>query len=758
MDSPRSTQVAVGSLGGRRLEPSGQQSRLLSAVASGLRRCVVIASAGSGKTTLLLLLAQRLAPEACLLLTYNRALVDETSERATAEGVINLKAKTFHSLAGQILGRTVYDDIDLMRFLASPEGDANNLKWSAALSQYSWLFVDEVQDLRLGTTAPFLERLLSGRFARAVVVGDPMQLLYDFPSLGKNVATLKFLRPTGDWRRFKMNESFRLTPQNARFVNSVCRTNIRGLGSPGPAPVLWRGNVFSGELMLFVERELEHYGVERSMILAPCLKEGPVIALANRLMYRGTPVSVNQGEIKDGPEERRGKLLFATFCASKGLERDLVVVFDFQAQGRRTPGLRQMHVALTRARRKLVVLQNTLRACALYPVGGPHLDQDVLEMRVSAAERLVESLALDGALTVVGHAVSCSQGTPPLVPKALCASALTHLDPEVLLRLYETSGSGTSQGFSSRLRLQSVSAGNLRYKMERLYGVAVVLCAEFLVQGKASASLELLFSPLPLNRASYESASALLAHLDEAFPKLGRSLSREIRLQLEEVFGEKPRTAIESSELLEQCLMTREAQEAYEIYWTEARRPKDRFLRADAMRALRLARSRAFGERATVGARADEWLLLAAALTDLGQYHDRLSVIKRARNSWAKSEVLEEACKRTAAFIGSKGQFEVPVSFELESTPAASVLGISGRADWISDDGCVVEVKFANGSITSEHKQQALVYAAMRAVETERLSPCSVFNARSGESWNHTGVCPGDAKAFLTAICRLKEG
>jgi hypothetical protein len=87
-----------------------------------------------------------------------------------------------------------------------------------------------------------------GQSMQMVLVGDPKQLLYDFPGYGSDKASAQYLeRPSEffggeltrgrEWRQLQLSVSYRLTPSMASVVNVIWGTAIVGGSQAEDIPV-----------------------------------------------------------------------------------------------------------------------------------------------------------------------------------------------------------------------------------------------------------------------------------------------------------------------------------------------------------------------------------------------------------------------------------------------------------------------------------------------------------------------------------------
>lgn len=100
----------------------------------------ILAVAGAGKSTSLLACAQRVPEKTCLVLTYNKRLQVDVSNRIEECGIDNTHVRTYHSAAGIAFGQVIRTDT---QFIEALRKEPENLR---AL-YCDVLMLDEVQDM-----------------------------------------------------------------------------------------------------------------------------------------------------------------------------------------------------------------------------------------------------------------------------------------------------------------------------------------------------------------------------------------------------------------------------------------------------------------------------------------------------------------------------------------------------------------------------------------------------------------------------------
>jgi hypothetical protein len=369
------------------LPPLSAEQRAVVDTLLARRNVVVDAVPGAGKSTLTLnLVASALradAQSACVVLSYNRSLADATLARARSAlsaSVQNLDERlvvhTYHSALAALTQTAVTCDLEFAAALETLERSAcPPTKWARA----QLLVVDEAQDLR-----PDFARFVRSLVTKVLVaeptllfVGDARQLLYHFyPFSGADARFLTcaprlFPSPHG-WVQLPLTHTFRCARPICRFVEAVARVAQRPVvlrsafpfeSALHPPVQVYACNLYKDARAL-ARRAFAHfaaYGARSTLVLCDSMNErSPCVPLANDLLGAGYDVRVvRSGEISDialHPDAvEESAVTFRTQHSAKGLESDAVLLLHRRPLHELDNAL---YVALTRARRALVVLQH----------------------------------------------------------------------------------------------------------------------------------------------------------------------------------------------------------------------------------------------------------------------------------------------------------------------------------------------------------------------------------------------------------------
>lgn len=300
-------------------------------------RRVVEAVPGAGKTRLLVTLTHE---RPSLLLAYNKQLASAIAEKVDADSL----CITFHALCSRCL-ETARDDVELA--LALDRAERGELL-AVDVPTHRRVLIDEAQDVR--ELYVRLLRVLGLTSAQhdIVVVGDPMQLVYDFDDAYP--ATLRTLQAPeevfgGAFARERLTRSHRLTAPMVALANAVFDTRIETARAGARVDVRAPRNMFSS----LYECLRDVLATQHVLLLVDRKNANRALrTLLNRISRAGHAVRVHGIDEEDAADER---LECGTFWSAKGLQRETVVVL-LPGRAARNP----TYVALTRALERLVLV------------------------------------------------------------------------------------------------------------------------------------------------------------------------------------------------------------------------------------------------------------------------------------------------------------------------------------------------------------------------------------------------------------------
>jgi hypothetical protein len=404
--------------------PSEEQSEIIQSVIDG-KNVIVDSVAGSGKTTTILHIGKAfsgkptlaaseagksLPEKKILVLTYNAKLKIETREKATSLELENMEIHSYHAFCVKYYDHRCYTDPGIITVLKSDKKPKKSF-------EYDLILLDEQQDMT-NLYYRLVKKVIrdSGKTdVQIACFGDIYQNIYSFKgsddrflSFADRIYSLECLSNrewrqslesldsnTGaldgrQWRHLRISESFRITNHMCTFINKHLLGNSRIISKKESQHKVRYiiCDTFTQTPYDEFRKYIEFgYRADDIFVLAPSVKKGkhdsPVRILENRIVNSGIPCYVPiSDEEKIDEQIIQNKVVFSTFHQVKGLERKVVLVFNFDDSyfdfyGRDLPKDRCpniMYVALTRAKEQMTLFhhyENEYISCLLdkYRIG-----------------------------------------------------------------------------------------------------------------------------------------------------------------------------------------------------------------------------------------------------------------------------------------------------------------------------------------------------------------------------------------------------
>jgi len=377
---------------------------------------MINAVAGSGKTTTILHISEHFKSEKILVITYNSKLRLETREKIRKYNLDNIEVHTFHSFCRKNYNSSCKSDTEIREIFH----DEFVFKKNNNKVVFDIIILDEVQDM-----SPLYYQLFCKLFkdnnklqTKIGMFGDFRQSIFSFNKSDERYITLYdklfYNMNNFNWGERKLQTSFRITNTIATFLNE-CMFNTEIIiakkhSEYKPRYLFCNGfentcTCQNGKIynVIFLEfqkiiKEL-HYLPEDIFILAPSIKSRKYVEKDNiyddtDTKKRGcrhfgpkhskTPVLILENLIKkympdipiyvplsdEGEVDETiisNKLAFLSFHQSKGLERKVVFVFNFDNSYFTYYGkdLSQdkcpntLYVATTRAKERLILIHQS---------------------------------------------------------------------------------------------------------------------------------------------------------------------------------------------------------------------------------------------------------------------------------------------------------------------------------------------------------------------------------------------------------------
>jgi hypothetical protein len=317
---------------------SEEQTNILNEIS--INNVIVNACAGAGKTSTNLFIATNFPELNILLLTYNKKLKLETRQKIDLLELTNIETHSFHSFGVKYYNHKCFTDTILKKIIKQ---NSKPLKQF----QYDIIILDESQDispLYFELICKIYSNNTSNTVAKICILGDIKQSIFEF-----NNADARFIEFADElfnlnsfnWSRCTLSESFRITHEMSEFINNsmlqqtVINSNKLSYNKPryiicdtfcdyGTSSTL-------NEVRYYLNMGFQPYEI---FILAPSIKNNkhPIRILENLIKtnIRNIPIYVPCSDEEELDKDiLENKLVLSTFHQTKGLERKVVIVFNF---------------------------------------------------------------------------------------------------------------------------------------------------------------------------------------------------------------------------------------------------------------------------------------------------------------------------------------------------------------------------------------------------------------------------------------------
>ena len=292
---------------------SEEQSKFVEIAQEG-KNILVDACIGSGKTTAIQALCKELPRKKKILyLTYNKLLKIEAKSRIHEKNVL---VTNYHGFAYMILNRmgvkVGISDLIQTFIHIRPNVDP-----------YDVLIIDEYQDIEL-ELAELLEIVKEANPKMQIIaVGDMQQKIYDKTTLNISKFINEFL---GEYVLLEFTKCFRLSADIAARLGRIWNKSIIGVNNECHVARMSRDQVVE---FLAVQKPED--------ILCLGSRNGDLSRTLNKLeeeypeTYNKNTVyaSISDSDSMGSTKPKKDSAIFTTYDSSKGLERKIVVVFDY---------------------------------------------------------------------------------------------------------------------------------------------------------------------------------------------------------------------------------------------------------------------------------------------------------------------------------------------------------------------------------------------------------------------------------------------
>lgn len=753
--------------------PSDEQEQIISALEAG--QCVDIgASAGTGKTTTCLLAAMRLAVMT-VLLTYNKALQLDTDEKIRKYGLdATVRVFTFHGVFRRMMRAheadpsvpKIKDDETLSKALKLwRKGKYLPMRMDA-----KFICIDEIQDL-----CPFyyecMQYVLPREPVLMLTVGDSKQMLYDFKSgeMKANPMYIKeapqhFSRYTGarEWVHRCLARSYRLTPNVARFVNEVwCTDIVAGNTSSPNLPVeYWHLNSFAIDtLKKRILKVFDEEGVESVLLLCQSTKKGksgqtPLEKLMNCLgevknedglhRFNFHVIEDEDGDKCVTVEVLENKARVWTFCASKGTEAPVVIVFGFHAYDRERAQqqINQMGVALSRCARRLIVIH------------GKSTPKNVTGYWPGMCRDKLVQLIQEGVVEVHGDDVLPfdNEVGVTIVKKSLTPTDLRYMSPDSLERLLEPFTSVESTLEDARV-VKMASSGRFKTGVLPttedfgcLVGCAIPFAFEHRTTGRISM-VERILNIIPLQSEidypcdRFEELLRTCHMSNQVVEDVSGLLFRSGRNQVPYLKGSEIVAALQHVQIKNRW--------SREVCFCDS-------TMYDTLFEPHVEKIRAVYDGLNKTSPPADFMFLANASQAFGHSHHlwvQIGSDYEAYDRWVDKAAFEDGLDNLERMTEATHAFECPVTRSIQPSfvkGGYDYVAFNARVDCVGKNDRVYEFKFKD-EVTGTDRVQALLGAALLALREQDDRTAALLNFKTGEMWE-TSVPLDKASLFVSMV------
>lgn len=397
--------------------PSKEQSNILQKLQSG-HNCICNSVAGAGKTTTVIMLARDNPDKNILLVTYNSMLKEEV--RKKAKPYPNLEVHNYHALAkcSYIKYHKDYDHNTVFNNILD-----NNLPLLRSNTLIDILVIDETQDMEL-IFFKFLQKFvddINNPQLQYLIMGDNNQAVYEFKGSDARFLTMADKIWQLPMVITSLTTSYRITYNIANFVNEIMLNKPSFITASKEGP----------NVQFIIEKRYRKYQVAKyikdylvKLIKSSSIKADDIYVLVGSLKGENKPYQdlehmlvdegincyVSNKEESNKKSVTTGKVVFTTFHQSKGGERPIVILYDFdhtyfEYYNRNKPDnvcCPELYVAATRASQQLIVVQlgpqlkflNTKKLISAsyvdFPLLTPNVEADIDDLQSKKPEMTIK--------------------------------------------------------------------------------------------------------------------------------------------------------------------------------------------------------------------------------------------------------------------------------------------------------------------------------------------------------------------------------
>lgn len=291
---------------------SDEQATFIATALSG-KNILVDACIGSGKTTTIQAVCNAMKNKSILYLTYNRLLKLDAKDKIKNK---NVTVQNYHGFAySQLIAQGVRCGVgELIE-------KYNRLK-PPCRKKYDVLILDEYQDIDEDIAKMLTQIKTLFPKIQLIAVGDMVQKIYDYTSLDVEAFINDFL---GDFKRMTFTRCFRLSETYAASIGNAWEKPIVGVNTECEIEVRDEDYIYN-----FMK------SCEPKQLLCLGSRTGKMVDMLNRLeqeepkKFNKYTVYASIGNSDKGKVDPDSKVaIFTTFDSSKGMEREVCIIFDY---------------------------------------------------------------------------------------------------------------------------------------------------------------------------------------------------------------------------------------------------------------------------------------------------------------------------------------------------------------------------------------------------------------------------------------------
>lgn len=270
---------------------------------------LVDACIGSGKTTSIQALCDKIPDKKILYLTYNKLLKDDARKKIKNQ---NVDVHNYHSFALLALN---------VNHIATSVTDSllNFHKHKPKIKNYDVIMIDEYQDIDMEIAYMLNDIKMQCPDAQILAVGDMCQKIYD----KTNLNVLGFIHDFLDeYKTVQFTTCFRIGKDHAEYLGRIWNKEIKGVNK---------------------KCTVEDMGYETAYDFISKQKPGDILCLGKRNSYMSGFLNKLEEEFPETFNKRtvyasirddnitpdNHTAIFTTYDASKGLERPICMIFDY---------------------------------------------------------------------------------------------------------------------------------------------------------------------------------------------------------------------------------------------------------------------------------------------------------------------------------------------------------------------------------------------------------------------------------------------